>query len=84
MLIFAIDLEPETNPISMPPYWIPPDELKMFCVQLQGLQDQGFIYPTMSPLGCFYMVCKKNEEILCICIVYRHLNKVTLNKNYPV
>lgn len=34
---FAIDLESDPIPISIPPYWIAPTELKEISVQLYGL-----------------------------------------------
>ncbi|TYK19408.1 ty3-gypsy retrotransposon protein [Cucumis melo var. makuwa] len=45
---FAIELEPDTAPISRAPYRIAPDELKELKVQLQKLLDKGFIRPVKN------------------------------------
>ena len=39
---FGIDLLPDTNPISIPPYRMAPDELKEWKAQLKDLLDKGF------------------------------------------
>ncbi|TYK11041.1 gag protease polyprotein [Cucumis melo var. makuwa] len=46
---FAIELEPDTVPISRAPYRMAPAELKELKVQLQELLDKGFIRPSVSP-----------------------------------
>ena len=40
---FCIDVEPGTNPISIPPYRMTPAELKELKEQLQDLFSKGFI-----------------------------------------
>ena len=40
---FAIDLEPDTRPISIPPYRMAPAELKELSAQLEDLLGKGFI-----------------------------------------
>jgi hypothetical protein len=49
---FAIELQPETAPISKRPYRMPPSELAELKKQLQELLDKGFIRPSTSPWGC--------------------------------
>ena len=44
---FAIDLEPGTKPISIPPYRMAPAELKELKDQLQDLLSKGFIRPSV-------------------------------------
>ena len=51
---FAIDLEPGTKPISIPPYRMAPAELKELKEQLQDLLSKGFIRPSVSPWGALY------------------------------
>ena len=46
---FGIDLEPDTKPISIPPYRMAPAELKELKLQLKDLTDKGFIQPSISP-----------------------------------
>ncbi|XP_070057808.1 uncharacterized protein [Nicotiana tomentosiformis] len=48
---FCIDLDPGTQPISIPPYHMAPPELKELKEQLQDLLDQGFIGPSVLPWG---------------------------------
>ena len=45
---FGIDSLPDTNPISIPPYWMATDELKKFKAQLKDILDKGFIRPSIS------------------------------------
>ena len=45
---FYIDVIPDTDPISMPPYRVAPVELKELNEQLKELLDKGFIRPSSS------------------------------------
>ena len=47
----GIELLPDTNPISIPPYQIATDELKELKAELKDLLDKSFIRPSISPLG---------------------------------
>ena len=46
---FVIELQPSTAHISRRPYRMTPSELAELKVQLQELQDKGFIRPSTSP-----------------------------------
>ena len=48
---FGIDVLPDTNPISVPMYWMSPAELKEFKAQLKDLLEKSFIRPSISPWG---------------------------------
>ena len=48
---FCIDLEPDTKPISIPPYKMSLAELKELKLQLKDLTNKGFIQPIISPWG---------------------------------
>ncbi|WMV08781.1 hypothetical protein MTR67_002166 [Solanum verrucosum] len=48
---FGIDLLPDTQPISIPPYRMAPAELKELKEQLRDLLEKGFIRPSQSPWG---------------------------------
>jgi hypothetical protein len=80
---FAIELQPETTPISKRPYWMPPTELAELKKQLQELLDKGFI-PSTSPWGCPALFVKKKDKSLRLCIDYRPLNAVTIKNKYPL
>ncbi|XP_049390047.1 uncharacterized protein LOC125854509 [Solanum stenotomum] len=48
---FAIDLEPDTRPISILPYRMASAELRELSVQLEDLLGKGFIRPSVLPWG---------------------------------
>ncbi|KAL0543974.1 hypothetical protein IC582_019084 [Cucumis melo] len=81
---FAIELEPDTAPISRAPYRRAPAELKEMKVQLQELLDKGFIRPSASPWGAPVLFVKKKDESMRLYIDYRELNKVTVKNRYPL
>ncbi|XP_004242076.2 uncharacterized protein [Solanum lycopersicum] len=81
---FAIDLEPGTRPISIPPYRMAPAELTELSVQLKDLLEKGFIRPSVSPWGAPVLFVKNKDGTLRMCIDYRQLNKVTLKNCYPM
>ena len=61
---FAIELQPETAPISKRAYRMPPAELAELKKQLQELLDKGFIRPSTSPWGCPALFVKKKDEAI--------------------
>ena len=65
---FGIDLLPDTQPISIPPYKMAPAELKKLKDQLKDLLDKGFIRPSISPWGALVLLVKKKDGSLRICI----------------
>ena len=75
---FGIDLLPDTNPISIPPYRMDPVELKELEEKLQDLLDKGFIRPSKSPWGTPVLFLRKKDGSLRMCIDYQQLNKVTI------
>ncbi|WMV50243.1 hypothetical protein MTR67_043628 [Solanum verrucosum] len=48
---FAIDMLPGTQPISIPPYRMAPNELKELKDQMKDLLDKGFIRPNYQQLN---------------------------------
>ena len=81
---FTIDLIPETEPISIPPYRMAPAELRELKAQLEDLLSKGFIRPSISPWGAPVLFVKKKDGSLRLCIDYRQLNKVTIRNQYPL
>jgi hypothetical protein len=81
---FAIELQPDTAPISKRPYRMSPPELAGLKKQLQELLDKGFIRPSTSPRGCPALFVKKKDESLRLCIDYYPLNAVTIKNKYPL
>ena len=75
---FTIDLIPRTEPISIPPYWIAPVELRKLKAHLEELLSKGFIRSSISPWGAPVLFVKKKDGSLQLCIDYRQLNRVTI------
>jgi len=75
---FAIDLQPDTNPISKAPYRMAPKKLEELKKQLQELLDKGLIQPSVSPWGAPVLFVKKKDGSFRLCIDYRELNRVTV------
>ncbi|XP_070018334.1 uncharacterized protein [Nicotiana sylvestris] len=46
---FGIDVMPDTQPISIPPYRMASDKLKKLKEQLKDLLEKGLIWPSVSP-----------------------------------
>jgi hypothetical protein len=81
---FNIELQHSTTLIAKAPYKMTPVELVEFKIQLQDLQDKGFIHPSSSPWGCPALFIAKKDEDLCLCVDYRLLNAVTIKNKYPL
>ncbi|KAH0695789.1 hypothetical protein KY289_013271 [Solanum tuberosum] len=81
---FGIDILPDTQPISIPPYRMALAELKELKEQFKNLLDKGFIQPSISPWGSPILFEKKKDGSLRMCIDYRQLNKVTIKNKYPL
>ena len=81
---FGIELHPGTSPITMTPHRMTPVELQELIVQLQELQDKGFIRLSTSPWGASVLFAKKKDKTLQLCIDYRQLNRVTIKNRYPL
>uniref|UniRef100_A0A1S3ZKP0 RNA-directed DNA polymerase homolog n=2 Tax=Nicotiana TaxID=4085 RepID=A0A1S3ZKP0_TOBAC len=75
---FAIDVLPDTQPISIPLYIMAPTELKEMKTQLKDLLNKGFIRPSISPWGAPMLFVRMKDSSLRMCIDYRQLNKVTI------
>ena len=67
---FGIDLLPDTQPISIPPYKMALVELKELKEQLKDLLDKGFIRPSISLWGTPVLFVKKKDSSLRMCIDY--------------
>ncbi|XP_058217457.1 uncharacterized protein LOC131328537 [Rhododendron vialii] len=81
---FTIELLPGTAPISVPPYHFAPSELRELKVQLQELEDLGFIRPSTSPWGAPALFAQKKDGSFRLYIDYRKLNRVTVKNKYPM
>jgi hypothetical protein len=80
---FKIELQPGTTPIAKAPYKMSPVELLELKIQLQDMQDKGFICPSTSSWGCLALFISKKHKDLCLCVDYLPLNAVTIKNKYP-
>nr|GEU86702.1 putative reverse transcriptase domain-containing protein [Tanacetum cinerariifolium] len=81
---FCIDLVPGATPVAKSPYRLAPSKMQELFVQLQKLQDKGFIRPSRSPWGVPVLFVKKKDGSFRMCIDYRELNKITIKNRYPL
>ena len=81
---FGIELHPGTSPISITLHRMAPVKLQELRVQLQELQDKGFIGLSTSPWETLVLFAKKKDKTLRLCIDYRQLNRVTIKNRYPL
>jgi len=61
-----------------------PPELKELKEQLQDLLDQGFMRPSVLPLGAPVLFVKNKDGSIRISIDYQQLNKATVKNKYPL
>ncbi|XP_070025746.1 uncharacterized protein [Nicotiana sylvestris] len=81
---FGIDVLPDTQPISIPPYRMAPMELRELKEQLKDLLEKRFIRPSVSLWGAPVLFVRKKDGSLRMCFDYRQLNKVTIKNKYPL
>ncbi|GJW28471.1 putative reverse transcriptase domain-containing protein [Tanacetum coccineum] len=81
---FCIDLIPGATSVAKSPYRLVSSEMQELSVQLQELQDKGFIRPSHSPWGAPILFVKKKDGALRMCIDYKELNKFTIKNRYPL
>jgi hypothetical protein len=67
---FKIELQPGTAPIAKAPYKMSPVELAELKIQLQDMQDKGFILPCSSPWGYPALFISKKDKDLYLCVDY--------------
>jgi hypothetical protein len=79
---FKIELQPSTTPITKAPYKMPHVELKELKIQLQGLLDKGFIYPSISHWDYSALFVEKKDKDLRLCVDYHPLNTFTIKNKY--
>lgn len=72
---FGIDLLPRTLSISRAMYQMVPLELRVLKTQLQELLEQGFICPSISPLGALVLFIRKKDGSMSLCNDYQMLNQ---------
>ncbi|GKG18534.1 putative reverse transcriptase domain-containing protein, partial [Tanacetum coccineum] len=53
-------------------------------LKLQGMLENGFIRPSVSPWGAPVLFVKKKDGSMRLCIDYRELNRITIRNRYPL
>lgn len=71
-------------PISKALYHMALVEIQELKKQFQELLDSDFIWPNCSPWGILIFFVKRKDGSIHMCIDYRELNKVIINKKYPL
>jgi hypothetical protein len=81
---FKIELQPNTSPILKASYKMSHVEFTELKIQLQDLQDKGFLHPCSSPWGCPVLFVSKKDKDLHLCVDYQPLNVVTIKNKYSL
>jgi hypothetical protein len=81
---FAIDLKPETTPISKRAYKVSGPKLVELKKQINELLEKGYIRPSTLPWAAPVLFVEKKDGTKRSCIDYRALNEVTIKNKYPL
>jgi hypothetical protein len=80
---FAIELIPDTTPISKRVYRVSGPELVELKKKMDELLEKGYIRPSTSPWAAPVLFVEKKDGTKRMCIDYRALNEVTMKNMYP-
>ncbi|XP_070034620.1 uncharacterized protein [Nicotiana tomentosiformis] len=86
-IYFWIDVMPDMQHISIPPYRMALAEMKELKEQLRDLLEKGFIRPSVSLRGAPVLFVRKKDGSLRMFIDYRQINKrrwIELLKDYDI
>ena len=79
-----IELQDGEHPPFGPVYGLSEQELEALCTYLAENLVKGFIQLSQSPTGTPILFVKKKDDSLCLCVVYRGLNKVMIRSRYAL
>lgn len=68
----------------MAPCRMSPSELGELKKQLEYLFEKKFVRPSVSPWRAPVLLVKKKDGSMKLCVDYRRLNKVIIEKKYPL
>ena len=78
----AIELEGDKQPPYGPIYSLGPVELKTLKTYIETHLKTGFIWPSKSPAGTFFLFHKKPDSSFCLYVNYWNLNNLTIKNQY--
>jgi hypothetical protein len=81
---FAIELIPDTAPISKRAYRVSRPKLVEIKKQIDELLEKGYITPSTSPWATPVLFVEKKDGTRRMCIDYRALNDVTIKNKYTL
>jgi hypothetical protein len=81
---FAIELIPDTAPISKRTYKVSRPELVEIKKRIDELSEKGYIGPSTSPWVAPILFVERKDGTRRMCIDYRALNEVTIKNKYPL
>jgi hypothetical protein len=81
---FAIELIPDTAPISKKAYRVSRPDLVELKKQIDELLEKGYIRSSTSPWAAPMFYAKKKDGTKRMCIDYRSLNEVAIKNKYPL
>jgi hypothetical protein len=81
---FAIELIPDTAPISKRVYRVSGPELVELKKQIDELLEKDYIRPSTSPWAAPMLFMEKKDGTKRMCIDYRSLIEVTIKNKYPL
>ena len=79
-----IELVPNAQPPSKPPYRMSQSKLKELRKQLKKLVDAGYVRPSKAHYSVPMFFQRKHDGLLRLCIDYRALNKLTVKNKYHI
>ena len=79
-----IPLKPDSAPPFGPLYAISHKELLVLKEYIEENLVKGFIQHSSLPAGAPVLFIKKPDDLLCFCVDYRGLNKMTIKNWYPL
>jgi hypothetical protein len=65
-------------------YGMTQEEWKALKEYIEENMKKGFIQASSFPASAPVLFVKKNDKLLCLCVDYRDLNKVTIKNCYPL
>ena len=72
------------RPVRLPPYRLPHAYRDAVRKELEEMQEQGIVEPSMSEWASPVVLVKKKDGTLRFCVDYRRLNSVSESDAYPM